>query len=450
MSLAQRTVALCAALVLAAACGSRPGESPSETDDSAKQSPTPPASATPEATATPATPSPVPAITPSAAQLEEIERIERLTAQVRELQPLADVREVFIRREDASAAFLSSLTDSDREQIAKLDPALRLLDLIDDDTSFLDEYGELAATQVAGFYEPTTGKLYVIVSGDGAEFTASDELTISHEYVHALQDQHFDLDRLDESGTDDATEAFLAVVEGDASLASFMYFQGHSPRSLLDLYDDPAVQEALEQADEISAALMAYFMFPYTEGLSFVTDIYYDGGWQAVDQLLREPPLSTEQIIHPEAFGANDAPSLLDDPRPAALAGDGWKFVEAGTAGELLLRVHLGTRLSEARAGEAADGWGGDRWTLWSKGEESVLVVATTWDNQGEADEFVDLYERFLIERYRDVEEMSNGSLTATDGQATAFIARVDVAVAVLVIGTDADAVRAAGRELAP
>ena len=40
-------------------------------------------------------------------------------------------------------------------------------------------------------------------------------------------------------------------------------------------------------------------IFPYFRGMVFCAALANEGGWKAVDEAYRNPPLSTEQIIHP-------------------------------------------------------------------------------------------------------------------------------------------------------
>ena len=60
---------------------------------------------------------------------------------------------------------------------------------------------------------------------DDDEFDASEQLTHAHEYVHALQDQYYDLEALqnDETLDDDAAQALLALIEGEAVLLQSLY-----------------------------------------------------------------------------------------------------------------------------------------------------------------------------------------------------------------------------------
>ena len=49
------------------------------------------------------------------------------------------------------------------------------------------------STETEGFYVPGTDSLYIILNDTATGLTFDDSVTIFHEFVHALQDQYFDL-----------------------------------------------------------------------------------------------------------------------------------------------------------------------------------------------------------------------------------------------------------------
>ena len=59
-----------------------------------------------------------------------------------------------------------------------------------------------------------------------------------HEITHALQDQHFGIDsRLDETVTSDATFAYSALVEGDATVTAALCDSLLAPTTKADLFE---------------------------------------------------------------------------------------------------------------------------------------------------------------------------------------------------------------------
>ena len=68
---------------------------------------------------------------------------------------------------------------------------------------------------------------------------------------------------------------------------------------------DPDQQAVL---DRMPAILRESLLYPYTTGAFYVQGAQLSGGWSAVDDFYARMPESTEQILHPEAYTAKEAP----------------------------------------------------------------------------------------------------------------------------------------------
>ena len=87
----------------------------------------------------------------------------------------------------------------------------------------------------------------------------------------------------------------------------------------------------------------------------FIARLANHGGWPAVDEAYRNPPLSTEQILHPEKYRDQiDLPMSID--LGVLKPGDGWKEVCRNVLGEM----QMGVMLRKHGAKTAAPGWDGD------------------------------------------------------------------------------------------
>ena len=110
---------------------------------------------------------------------------------------------------------------------------------------------------------------------------------------------------------------------------------------------------------EAPPILSETLIFPYLRGLVFCARLTNDGGWKALDAAYREPPLSTEQILHPEKYRAQpDPPMSLDLGKLDA--GEGWKELGRNVVGEMQLAVLLRRHGGKP----AAAGWDGDRYAV--------------------------------------------------------------------------------------
>ena len=76
-----------------------------------------------------------------------------------------------------------------------------------------------------------------------------------------------------------------------------------------------------EGEDQLSRAPLVVrdlLMFPYAAGMRFVATLRARHPWKRVDQVFKEPPASTEQILHPELYLAKELPHRVAAKTPAA------------------------------------------------------------------------------------------------------------------------------------
>jgi hypothetical protein len=133
-------------------------------------------------------------------------------------------------------------------------------------------------------------------------------VVLAHEVVHALQQQHFHIDRI-QVDTGDARLAFLALVEGDAQVTAYgavAALDGIPPARLmiqtsaLHATDDAAI--ALPEVSKLAYDQRQALTFPYEEGMRFVGTLYRAGGFDLVNRAYRTPPMQTAYILHPEVY----------------------------------------------------------------------------------------------------------------------------------------------------
>ena len=127
-----------------------------------------------------------------------------------------------------------------------------------------------------------------------------------------------------------------------------------------------------------------------------------------MNALYRNPPVSTEQILHPERYRSRDLPVAVALPALAARLGDDWGVVETGVLGEMGWQLALAPYTGRVPARAAAQGWGGDRYALLRRGSSDTYAAAfqTVWDTMPEAGEFAAVAGTWLDRRtgYRQVD----------------------------------------------
>jgi hypothetical protein len=311
--------------------------------------------------------------------------------EVREL-PAVDLPESRLVTSDEAGRLLTENFRAENPPDFLADQTLlyRALGLLDEDENIGAVFERFLSTQVIGFYRDTDGALYIV--SDQA-FGPLQELTVAHEYTHALQDGTFDLGGIRPDGHDqgDLALARLALVEGDATLAMTQWaLEDLTPaeiQALVEALDDPLAERALAKAPAIVRETQT---FAYNEGLAFVQRAWARGGWSAVDGLWDRPPDTTEQILHPQKYDAEEA--ALDVSLPNGVVetlGEAWELALADTHGELLTRIWLAEVLAARPAADAAAGWGGDRVGLYRGPDDAwALVWWTGWDTPADATDF--------------------------------------------------------------
>ena len=155
--------------------------------------------------------------------------------------------------------------------------------------------------------------------------------------------------------------------------------------------------------------------FPYRTGYEFVMSLYDSGGEAGVDQAYLNPPVSTEQIMHPERY-PNDKPVTVTLPDLLPVLGPNWNKVDQGVMGEFDTYLMLAkgsdqsTRLPDTTARTAAEGWGGDAYAVFSNSQNQPAVVfVSDWDTSKDAGEFADAFTHYASNRWGKANKDSQG-----------------------------------------
>jgi len=339
------------------------------------------------------------------------------------------------------------ITTMDRERIARelreivereyppahrllLDRSLKVFGLVPAESDVLADMLALVVSQAGGFYDTTADRVVLpddlesfiasmagaaLVGGAGGD--AGDGLpraviepmlsnVLTHEYTHALQDQHFDLDGLMAAAKrdDDASLALSALVEGDATLIGTAAMAGDDPRAVEAIASrDPSAMAAAitlsgvvgPEAASLPPILRQSLLFPYAQGFRLVATLASAGGLGAVDAAYADPPISTEQVLHPGKYTneVRDEPVWITLPTAGLsdhLSGLGFSLVGENTLGEFQVRVLLG---DGPDAWKAAEGWDGDRYAVYEADDGRLAVLwVSVWDSGEDAEQFAAEY----------------------------------------------------------
>jgi len=384
-----------------------------------------------------------------------MDAIQEQVIQVRGLEPDGEFTRAIFSPEDLRERVVNDFfADYTVEEAADDALVLSFFGLLEPDFDLIALYIELFSEQVAGFYDDETKEMVVVGS---ESFGGPEKLTYAHEYNHALQDQNYNFnDGL--MYNDDACEldsercaAIQALIEGDATLLELQWFLEYATET--DLEQIVAYYNSLDLTvlDNAPAFLQEDFVFPYDEGYLFVEHLFNGGGWAAVDAAFADPPVSTEQILHPEKY-PNDAPAAVSLPDLLPLLGEGWEQLDDNVMGEwytYLILAHgtdPGARRPDEEAASAAAGWGGDRYAVYhNRGTgETVMVLKATWDTPEDGIEFAAAFTLYAGDRFGPGSAVpSDAALYESDagvhlfvetGGTTTWVAAPDPAVAEAVL----------------
>lgn len=264
-------------------------------------------------------------------------------------------------------------------ELAGLQSSLRLFGLIPDSLQLRSTMIDLLTEQIAGYYDPDSNALYVPADIEPTQL----RVVVSHELVHALQDQYVKLDSIiTQRRRNDRRTAAQSVLEGQATVVQIPVLMPEQKPDTLPLgwFSGQRAVMAQQQArmPEFARAplwLREGIVFPYLGGADFI--VWYRRKY--ADQSVIDPrfmPTSTEQILHPDRYAAKDEPTELSFTGPKV---DTVQYED--NLGEFETRLLLQQQLNdETIAARLAQGWDGDRYQVLGRNADA-LVWYSVWDN---------------------------------------------------------------------
>jgi hypothetical protein len=308
------------------------------------------------------------------------------------------------------------------EEIRAEEVALKKLGLAPPEFDLARTMVDLLTEQAAAFYDFKKKRLFVLQGSDAS----GQSMVVFHELAHALADQRFDLGKFIKRGkSDDSSLARMAVMEGQATwlmMESAARKSGQSlkkmPAALLDMANRSS-DSVPTQFPVLAAAplyMRASLLFPYAEGLRFNHIILQKEGQAGFARVFTDPPVSSQQVMHPDVYLANTRP--VDTPLPKLRDERDWKTLTSGSLGEFDHSILLEQYLSRDRADAIAPHWrGGSAAVLEHKAaKRTVLLYASEWDSPENARKMFDAYRQVLQGKWKKMQIVTDTpeSLTGT------------------------------------
>lgn len=265
----------------------------------------------------------------------------------------------------------STLTADDRKEIEDAAATLRALGLIGADVDLVKSTSDIQSTGTLAYYSFDDKKIRV----RGTKLTPGVRVTVAHELTHVLQDQHFDLTRIqaqrDSENNDQAGDVLRGLAEGDAERIQNAYYDtlNDADRKEADAEEDTSSNSFEE--DKYPAVLTALFGAPYALGSQLVSIIHTKKGASGIDAAFTKPPRFDHALLDPLGYLAGETGKTLATPTLAKTE----KEVDHGGFGAFSLYLTLAQRLDLKKAMATADAWAGDSYVSYrSSGRVCVRV----------------------------------------------------------------------------
>ncbi|GIW13762.1 MAG: hypothetical protein KatS3mg062_1201 [Tepidiforma sp.] len=317
-------------------------------------------------------------------------------AEVRGLTPPGSLRIGTVRREELGELLASRALPT--ETSSPRDDIYRLLGLLPPGTSYEAAWRAALESSAGAVYIPGQREVWLIRDGVLPESPESlapwERRLLAHEFVHALQDYHFDISRLERiAETLDARLALRALLEGDAVWSESQW----TARHLLPSLTGTAELEPPPAGSSVPPALARESAFAYGAGSEWVA-LLRDGNASAIDEVLRaEGPWFTSLVLHPQLVQTGWSHTEPAFPREAP---GGWSIITADSPGEFVLSNWLQSGIPALRASQAAAGWLGDRAVLYqTAADRRALAVRIEFRDAKEAGEFAAAHRELLASK---------------------------------------------------
>jgi hypothetical protein len=344
----------------------------------------------------------------------EAAKIAHGVEQLRQLDFIAKVPLVFKTPDEAQQMMVAEIAREHSDEELRIGGASgAMTGLYPPGMDLKGETLKLLRSQIAGFYDSrdkqmvlVRGVLDIGFSDSHTKFASGGDIIgqmlLAHELTHALQDQHFHIEDMLQrvKNNDDVSLALKAVAEGDATLAGFGYVSGRLDKDSIGLLvsrlaDLPNTFAA--QSKDVPVGLSTPLLFQYSDGARFVGEAWRRGGWNAVDALYRNPPLSSQQIMDPALYFDHPSPPARIDLAGYARILKDWKKVDDDTYGELLLKIIFERNLPpHAPALKALPQWAGDRLITLQKNNALTLLWIIAFRDSAAAKAFAETYDSIL------------------------------------------------------
>jgi hypothetical protein len=280
-----------------------------------------------------------------------------------------------------------SSSNSNPTEIQKQENSLVMVGLASSGELTVSSQVDVLVNTVGAYYTSDEKKVYIIRPETAPTNTELQQqaLTLAHEFVHALQDQDYDLTQYgkDNDKTYDSTLAASSIIEGEAD------YYATQLRAAFDGLTPGQVDYAARCANAVaylektfasdSPVLIAPRVFPYFYGGPYVALELQAEGRSGVDSLFASPPPASLPFIVSQGSLVDTQLNPVTDAGPTPVAGSALFYED--TLGAWLTYEYLkpisGGTLAPLLS---VSGWLGDHVWVYSDADTTVTSnIAVVW-----------------------------------------------------------------------
>jgi hypothetical protein len=359
------------------------------------------------------------------------------------------VKRELTSRDQLEAFLLKNMEDDEQQKrFERSELVIKKFGLLPRDFKLREFLVKLLKEQVAGYYDSKDKTVHLM---NWIE-TEAQRPVLAHELMHALQDQDIDLEKWmkepqaiakkrtksqADAEADEISAARQAVTEGQAMAVLLDYLVSPQGRTWTEVPDFvQAMQTTLDSPGQgglgASTPLLIReaLVFPYRDGLNFTYQLYQAGGKvQAFQQALTSPPVSTHQVLVPEAYLRHESIPPLDLPDFRANLRNGYENYDIGSIGQFDIEVIAKQFADRATAKRIGPGWrGGIYLAVNKKGAPPArtgdlsLVFLSRWDTPERAADFALLYSGATSKRFANAVQDKGYLWHTTEGDVSAEV----------------------------
>ena len=368
--------------------------------------------------------------------LASVDEIMKFVSADTGLAPVEKVKRKLVSREEVNRYLVKSFSeDESAKKLQQSEIVLKKFGLLSRDFDLKPFLLRLLTEQIAGYYDDKTKTVNLLSWVEPEE----QKPVMAHELTHAVQDQKVGLEKWSSTGfkgesktasedaarvqVDELETARQAVTEGQAMVTFVDWGLKGTGKTLAD---SPEIGKVLKDAaaDQSSSPIMARaplllqrsLEFPYTDGLGFEQALLMKGGKKlAFAAVLDDPPNSSFQVMHPEAYLAHVTVPALRLPDVHGVLDGEFEPYDVGVMGELDVEMMASLFGGPEMGAALAPQWAGGVYYAGQRRAATVAEKATTgslgvmyfsrWRSEDAASTFAKLYGAELARKYDGVKE---------------------------------------------